>query len=182
MKKLPQRKPNRLAGFDYSHSGAYFVTICTKNRANLFSEIVIVGATVPGRPHNNCRQPDDCRPCIPIVKLTELGKIIETAISQNNRNGVKIDQYVIMPNHIHMIVVIGSEMGKRGETDDRGRSPLQMIIRNMKAYITKQIGFPFWQKSFHDHIIRNENEYCRIANYIRNNPSNWKGDCFYVGK
>jgi REP element-mobilizing transposase RayT len=101
MKELPQRKPNRLAGYDYSQSGAYFVTICTKNRAELFGS---VGPTVLGRPQ---------------VELSETGDIVHTAILHNNRNDILIDRYIIMPNHIHMIV----------ETGDRGRSPLQTIIR-----------------------------------------------------
>jgi REP element-mobilizing transposase RayT len=79
-----------------------------------------------------------------------------------------------MPNHIHMIIIIDSEAG------DRGRSPLQTIIRNMKAYVSKQIGFSPWQKSFHDHIIRNEEDFNSIAEYIDNNPSNWADDCFYL--
>ena len=168
MKELPKRKPNRLKNYDYSQNGAYFVTICAKNREELFGSVVPVGATVPGRPQ---------------VVLNDIGDAVETAILHNNRNDFIIDRYVIMPNHIHMIVVMSSEAGDRGrvEAGDRGRSPLQTEIRNMKAYITKKIGFSPWQKSFHDHIIRDENGYRRIAEYVENNPQTWTEDCFYTG-
>jgi REP element-mobilizing transposase RayT len=119
------------------------------------------------------------------VELSELGKITDDAIRHNNRDGVLIDRYVIMPNHIHIIFVLSSPSGGRGATDrrgnagDRGRSPLQIVVRNMKAYITKQIGFSPWQKSFHDHIIRDEDEYVRVAEYIETNPGHWEQDVFF---
>ena len=191
MKELPKRKPNRLKNYDYSQNGAYFVTICAKNREELFGSVVPVGATVPG-----CFATPPVRPQ---VVLNDIGDAVETAILHNNRNDFIIDRYVIMPNHIHMIVVMSSEAGDRGrveagdrgrveagdrgrvEAGDRGRSPLQTEIRNMKAYITKKIGFSPWQKSFHDHIIRDENGYRRIAEYVENNPQTWTEDCFYTG-
>ena len=157
MNEVPIRKTPRLKEFDYSTSGYYFITICTKDRKEILSRIV--GATVLGRPY---------------VKLTETGKLVETAILHNNRNEIKIDRYIIMPNHIHMIISISPDAG------DRGQSPLQMIIRNMKAYITKQIGFSVWQRSFHDHIIRDENDYLEICKYIDDNPFKWTEDKYYT--
>jgi len=53
------------------------------------------------------------------------------------------------------------------------------IVRYIKSYVTKQTGFSLWQRSFHDHIIRNEENYRKIAEYIENNPTNWEEDCFY---
>jgi REP element-mobilizing transposase RayT len=122
------------------------------------------------------------------MELSELGKITDGAIRHNNRDGVLIDCYVVMPNHIHIIFVLSSPADGRGNADrrgnagDRGRSPLQIVVRNMKAYITKQIGFSPWQKSFHDHIIRNEDEYVRIAEYIETNPEHWEQDVFFNAK
>ncbi|MDR0490876.1 MAG: hypothetical protein LBH28_06495 [Oscillospiraceae bacterium] len=158
MRELSTRKPNRLKGYDYSRNGAYFVTMCVKDRHEIFGQIV--GATVPGRPS---------------MEYSELGKFIDETIMYYIKinTDVIFDRYVIMPNHIHMIIII------RSETGDRGRSPLQFIVRNLKSYVTKQAGFSLWQKSFHDHIIRNENEYNKIADYIDNNPMLWKDDCFY---
>jgi len=161
MMELPKRKPLRLHGYDYSQDRAYFVTICTKNRAELFGKIPVVRTNI-----------SEC----PCVQLTELGKIVDAAIfHNNNRDGISIDHYVIMPNHIHMIVVFASKADNRSpKTDDRERSPLQIIIRNMKAYVTRQIGFSPWQKSFHDHIIRNEDEYNRIADTYKTTLHNGK--------
>ena len=101
MNELPKRKPNRLKEYDYSQNGAYFVTICTKNRENLFGTIV-VGATAPGRP---------------CFSLNELGKCVDETINNannNDDNDIKIDKYTVMPNHVHLIVVICSETGDRG--------------------------------------------------------------------
>jgi putative transposase len=152
---LPSRKPNRLEGYDYSLNGAYFVTICAKDRTEIFSHIT--ESAIQGRPQ---------------VRLTEIGKCVYETILAASHGDVTIDRYVIMPNHIHMIVVIHAETG------DRGRSPLQIIVRNIKSFVTKQIGYSPWQKSFHDHIIRNEKDHVRIAEYIENNPVMWEGDCF----
>ena len=194
---MPKRKPNRLHGYDYSQNGAYFVTICIKDKHELLGKIV--GSPVLGRPSTtqtidcsstlqnaNCQLSIPNHDC-PTVELTELGKITDTAIKHNNRENVSVDCYVIMPNHIHIIFVLSSKTNESppkmddisSQTGDRGRSPLQMIVRNMKAWITKQAGFSPWQKSFYDRIIRNDAEYIHIADYIKNNPARWKEDCFY---
>ena len=136
-----------------------FVTICIKDRHELLGRIDRVGATVPGRP---------------FVEKTELGGFVDSAISYYiENNTVIIDKYIIMPNHIHMIIVI------RSETGDRGRSPLQHIVHNLKSYVIKMAGFSPWQKSFHDHIIRSDAEYLRIWQYIDENPMNWHDDCYF---
>jgi len=158
VKDLPVRKSIRLKDYDYSQAGCYFITICVNNGQELLGRIV--GATVPGRPH---------------TELSELGKNVDTAIGYYITNKmVAIDKYVIMPNHIHLIIVI------QPETGDRGRSPLQYVVRNLKSYVTKTAGFSPWQRSFHDHIIRNEAEYQRIWQYIDENPQRWNEDCYYT--
>jgi REP element-mobilizing transposase RayT len=174
MCELPVRKPNRLQEYDYGQNGMYFVTICVKDRAELLGTIEParppsgVGATVPGRPPSSAR-------AAPYCELSELGGYVDDAIMYYNaRNGgIFFDKYVIMPNHIHTIIVIRSRAG------DRGRSPLQCIVRNLKSYVTKKIGFSPWQRSFHDHIIRDEQDYNRISEYIKSNPANWEQDQFY---
>jgi REP element-mobilizing transposase RayT len=134
---------------------------------------VVVGATVPGRPRPPAYVPGSATASH--VELSEIGQTVDAAIRHNNRNGVSIQKYVIMPNHVHMIVTLSSH-----GTGDRGRSPLQMIVRNMKAYVTKQIGFSLWQRSYHDHIIRSEDEYLRIMQYIEENPAKWREDCYFI--
>lgn len=163
MGDLPKRKNMRLKDYDYSQNGAYFITICVKDKQELLGKID-VGATVPGRSASS-----------PQIELSEIGRIVDVAIKHNEKNDVTISKYVIMPNHIHMIVLI------RSDTGDRGRSPLQLIVRNMKAFITKQIGFSFWQRSYYDHIIRNEDEYRRIWQYIDTNPAKWAEDKYFCG-
>jgi REP element-mobilizing transposase RayT len=158
MRELPTRKPNRLKGHDYCQSGAYFITICTKDRAELFG--TIVGAAT----------------CRPYAELTELGKSVDDVIGKINYiyKHVSVEQYVIMPNHIHMIVVIGN--GGR----QIAAPTISLIVGNLKRVVSMRSGFSPWQKSFHDHIIRNENEYNKIAEYIENNPILWIDDCFYT--
>ena len=161
MKEAPVRKSIRLKKYDYSNAGYYFVTICVKGRHEMLGKAV-VGATVPGRP------------CVSRIELSELGKHVDSAIAYYNANGIAdFNKYVIMPNHIHLIIVIGAKTG------DRRRSPLQGIVRNLKSYVTKQAGFSPWQKSFHDHIIRDETEYLKICQYIDDNPARWQEDCYY---
>ena len=167
MKELPVRKPNRLKGYNYSRKGTYFITICAKDRSELFG--YVVGAVV-NRPR--------------YVELTEIGHCIEREIHimQNIRKNVTIDQYVIMPNHVHMILSITKYSG-RLTTDDSGRlttaPTVSEIIRLWKRAVSKQLGFSPWQKSFHDHIIRNDIEYKNISDYIENNPQKWEDECFY---
>ena len=96
----------------------------------------------------------------------------ETIQIANNKN-VKIDKYVIMPNHIHMIVILTQT------ADDRGRSSLQQVVRNIKSYVTKWAGFSMWQPRFYDEIIRNEQAYRNIYRYIDENVAKWSEDEYY---
>ena len=157
MKEMQKRKPNRLHEYDYNQNGLYFITMCTKDRTELFGNVV-VDEPVPGRPH---------------MELTELGKYIYSAIKYYNENNIiEIEKNVVMPNHIHMIINLLA-------TGDRGRSPLQYVVRNFKSYVTKNAGYSPWQRSFHDHIIRNQEDYNRIAEYIKNNPARWADDRYH---
>ena len=159
--EFPKRKPNRLKNYDYSQPNAYFITICTKNKETLFWEHV--GASI-ARPEKVC--------------LSPYGRIVEEAISniQTVYPAISVDNYVIMPNHIHLLLQI--------RTDENGRAMLaptiSKVIQQMKGYVTKRIGSSIWQKLFHDHVIRDEAGYLKIWNYIEGNPSKWEEDCFYV--
>ncbi len=98
-------------------------------------------------------------------------------------NGViRINKYVIMPNHIHMIVIIDNLCEGSSLSDGRTQfAPIvSRLIKQFKGSITKQIGFPIWQKSFHDRIIRNEKEYSALWNYIEYNPVNWENDSLFT--
>jgi REP element-mobilizing transposase RayT len=116
--------------------------------------------------------------------LSEIGEIVENETIQLKGiyDIVDVDCFVVMPNHVHMIIVILPN----GRTQSDGRTQfaptVSRIIKQWKGVITKKVGYPLWQKSFHDHIIRDENEYNRIAEYIENNPANWEEDCFHPSK
>ncbi len=155
------RKRNRLENYDYSLAGAYFVTICSYSREKIFGNIVGEDIILPTT-----------------VQLTPAGKIVENSIKEINSHypSVTVDKYVIMPNHIHLILVIGP--------DENGRiisSPtLSTVVGQMKRASAKNIGRKVWQRSFHDHVIRNEHDYMEIWHYIDINPRKWRDDHFYV--
>ena len=157
----PTRKQNRLTEYDYSTPNAYFITICTDKRKNLFWEHV--GAVI-GRPED--------------VPLTEYGQMVRKCICEIPAHypAVSVDQYVVMPNHIHLLLQI--------QTDDNGRlmtaPTISMVVNQLKGYVTKQAGFPVWQKGFHDHVVRGEKDYLEIWNYIEGNPGKWAEDQLYI--
>ena len=156
-KALPKRKSNRLNGYDYSSCGAYFITVCTKDKQKLFWKNV--GAPI-GRPG-----------------LSEYGIIVEKAINNISVKYpmISVDKYVIMPNHIHIILAINADEYGR----PMGAPTISTVINHMKGYVTKRIGFPVWQKLYHDHIIRGQADYDEIWQYIDENPLRWNSDCYY---
>ena len=110
---------------------------------------------------------------LPQVELTPIGNVVESTIKYINENtpNVEISRYVIMPNHIHLLVEIHNpEINNAGGC---GNPPLQEIVRRLKTFTTKQYGNPFWQRSFYDHIIRNEEDYFNHLRYIDENPEKW---------
>ncbi len=204
---LPQRKSPRARWHDYSGAD-YFVTFCTKNRELYFGDVV------DGQ-----------------MALSEIGQWAVTQIEQTaiiRQNDVEIPMYIVMPNHIHLIVVSNRVVpcrdasnasayrdasnasadnmpdnisaDARGETDARGaadarRASLQFgpqsgnlpsVVRGIKSAVTKyaiEHDIPFaWQSRYHDHIVRNQLEMNRIADYIENNPMRWELDRFYKKK
>ena len=157
---LPKRKPTRLKDYDYLQNGAYFVTVCTHNKKCILSKIVREGL---------CALPQNT--------LTPIGIEVEKSIQYINDNysGVEVTKYVIMPNHIHLIVVLDN-------TGGRGDPPLQNVIGNLKSYTTNKFDDCLWQRSFHDHIIRGEDDYRKIWEYIDTNVIRWEEDCFYENK
>lgn len=159
---LPKRKTIRLEGYDYSSNGAYFVTICAYDRAQIFGNIYVEQGLC------SCR-------------LSHIGRIVQDEIQNipNRYVGVKIDQYVIMPNHVHLVIVL--------ERQEQSPCPtVGDVICVIKSISTKnanrdenKIGRKIWQYRFYDHIIRNEQEYQRICRYVNENPLKWQQDRFY---
>ncbi len=160
MDKLPRRKNIRLQNYDYSQAGYYFVTICTKNKKNLFWE---TGST--------------CNCSLQKLPLSDIGKIIDLEINKINSiyANVEINKYVIMPNHIHMIIILCAISGRA-----KLAPTISRIVQQFKGSISKLVGFSLWQKSFYDRIIRNDHEYQEIWNYIETNPLKWEEDEYYI--
>lgn len=116
----------------------------------------------------------------------------EINITERKREYIKIEKYVIMPNHIHMIIYIHndiSEIAVHEQFSKPTKQSVPTIIRSYKSAVTKRINelkgnstpcpYDVWQSRFYDHIIRNMQDYNRIWEYINTNPQRWKEDCFY---
>lgn len=167
--ELRTRKNVRLKHYDYSQPGYYFVTICTQVRyENILCEIVPVGGAALGAPlfqHS----------FTPQINMTSAGQVVEKYIQNANlayENRVKIDCYTIMPDHIHLIV----QLCPLENGSPRAATPtvaLPNIINTLKALSTKQIGYSIWQRGYHDHIIRNDDDLRAAREYIENNPIKW---------
>ena len=155
-----QRKNTRLPAYDYSENGVYFVTICTKDRRSVLSNVCVVGEGLRA---------------LPQIELTPIGEVVEQSIRylQQHIPGVAVDQYVIMPNHVHMLVRIFETGGHRGP-------PLQKIIGQFKSYTTHCYKTVLWQRSFHDHVVRGEQDYRDVWRYIDQNPHKWQEDPFFI--
>lgn len=147
--ELSCRKPTRMREFDYTAPNYYFITICTDQRKNLF--------------YSN-------------GNINGFGGIAAEYLEQIQAHfpQVRVDKYVVMPNHIHGIIQI---LGKQTYS-------ISTVVSQYKASVFRKIhaGNPHlcvWQRSFHDHVIRNYPEYLKIWNYIDKNPVMWEKDCFY---
>jgi len=163
-----RRSSLRLRGYDYSSQGAYFVTICTYQRTCLFGKIVN-GKT----------------------QLSPFGQIADDYWQQipTHFPNVDLDEYIIMPNHVHGIIFTKYSVIKKqsGTTERFGNmmkpGALSTIVRSFKSATTRQInilraapGSPVWQRNYYDHIIRNAMSYGQIKQYIRHNPLLWQTD------
>ena len=144
--RFPKRKNPRMTHFDYTSANYYFITVCTHNRECLFGTS---------------------------GQLNVLGQLVQKGIENIPLHfpGVKMDKYVVMPNHVHAIVVI----------EEGCAASLSTIIGQYKSAVSKYVSASrLWQRSFHDHVIRNRISYEKIWNYIDTNPVRWKSDCFYA--
>jgi REP element-mobilizing transposase RayT len=183
---LHNRHSIRLQGYDYSQSGAYFITICTDKKKKYFGDIVNGD-----------------------VKLNLVGQYAfhQWKLIPQRFTNVELDEFIIMPNHIHGIIVIRSGSGEGSDNevmDGKQRlfsdpSPIHVhekihpngtypgsigaIVQNFKSSTSRKInampkmkGITIWQKNYYDHIIRNEEDYARIVEYIRINPQKWEQD------
>ena len=161
---LPKRKHPRLDDYDYAQNGAYFVTFCTAQKRHILSHIAVGrGAYTP-----------------PQVQLTKYGRIVEKYIGNIHDvcPDITVDCYAIMPNHVHLLLRYADSEPCSGGV--RAPRPTVMtVVRSLKTMVTKEIGHTIWQKSFYDHVIRNEADYLAIWQYVDGNPQTWTADEFY---
>lgn len=161
---LPKRKSTRLKNYDYSAPGMYFVTICTKDRKCLLGNIVGYGDFD-----------------VPQMILSEYGKILDKYLKLMNEkySHIVIDKYIIMPNHFHLILNIVDYVSGASGTAAPYNSEISKFVSLLKRYCNISCGKNIWQRSYHDHIIRGDEDYRKILEYIDTNVLKWEQDCFY---
>lgn len=150
------RQSIRLKGFDYSHEGSYFITICTHERQSIFGEIV-----------NKA------------MHINRIGKIVKNQWLQipGRFNGLQLDSFVVMPNHFHGIIKI--EESIPDQTIGKIVGAFKSLVANEYIKYCKDKSVPaekLWQRNYYEHIIRDEEDYSRIVDYIENNPMKWNED------
>ena len=161
----------RLHGYDYAQPGAYYITICTHGRQCLMGDI------------------EDGQ-----VRLNDYGRIVHTEWTRcaEMRCNVELDEFVVMPNHFHSILVIADDPQGRGTVhraptlEQFGRpvsGSLPTVVRYFKGSTTRRInalrgtpGAPVWQRSYYEHVIRDEQDLREIREYIAHNPAKWDLD------
>ena len=141
------RKSPRLKEYDYSQENVVFATICVMNRRKLLGEIHL----------------KETEGEAPWMELSNAGKIVE----KYTKTIPGIDKYVIMPNHVHLIVL------------NQDGTSISQKIRSWKILISKEIGKSVWQRSFYDHVIRDERDYLIRWKYIDDNPAKWSSDEYF---
>ena len=192
-KELPVRKHLRLKGYDYSRNGLYFLTFCVKDGHEMLGNAV--GRDALGAPctrlseHAGKRGIPDMPPYPYIeldapsyIQLSEYGKIIHKEIEETHLyyKNVIIDKFVVMPNHVHLIVSIQNEDGNGAPGASRPTNALvPNIVGILKRKTNKLYGFDMWHVSYHDRIIRDEAEYHTKWRYIDENPVRWAEDEYY---
>jgi putative transposase len=149
----PRRRSLRLPGYDYSQAGAYFVTACTQNRVVLFGEVIDGD-----------------------VRLNEMGTIVQQIWDDlpTHYHGIDLDAFIVMPNHVHGIIILADESARRHAIPE--------IVRGFKTFSARRVNERagksgvLWQRGYYEHVIRNEKALDRIRAYIANNPARWADD------
>ncbi len=149
MDRLPKRKPNRLQNYDYSQPCVVLLTICAEKRGPVFGQV-------------------DAEAVPPDIVLSPLGEIVREAVLEIHEHyqNVNLETWSILPDHVHLLLRIAPTEAEKPPT-------VSQIVRLMKYAVTKEWGQPVWQKGFHDHVIRTEEDYQNAWNYVRYNAAKW---------
>ena len=196
---MKNRKRNRMQGYDYSKNNIYFVTSCVKNMECCFGDVVPVGTGRDLSVHikDDCDLPmhvqDDCD--LPLhlnarMELNQYGLIAHNQLQwlENQYEYVVLHEYIVMPNHIHVVIEIDSQLLRKDNEQSiqeevikiKSLSQLIGAYKTTSSKLIREAGHEdfAWHRSFHDHIIRDEKAYNTIVNYIASNPSKWNEDSF----
>jgi len=206
---MKNRKRNRMKGFDYSSDNLYFVTMCVQDRLCCLGSVILIESAVgtgrdlsvhnpnesnPNESNPNESNPNESNPneFLKKMELNKFGEIVQNRMHwlSEQYQYVAIHNFVIMPNHVHVIIEIdswksaGANCGLSVQSEEIKIKSLSGLIGAFKTTSSKIIhesGFLdfAWQRSFHDHIIRNEKSYLNISNYIDSNPDKWAIDTFF---
>ena len=159
-----RRKNIRLHGYDYSSAGGYFLTVCTWGRKCILSQVI------PGNQFVSAE-----------LQLTEFGTIVQSAIEETiGRTGIQVKSMALMPNHIHLVLVIPEEGSAYTVGSFVGM--FKSLALHQWRTVCNQRGIrmgTIWQRNFYEHIIRNEADYLEKLRYIAENPDSWLKDELY---
>jgi len=167
--KILSRHSIRIKEYDYTKPGAYFITICTYNRVPIFGNII----------HT-------------VMVLNEFGKLVQQEWTRTAeiRNRIGLDDFMVMPNHFHGIIITKGTMHRAPTVEQFGKpvsNSIPTIIRGFKSAVTARINairhsprLPVWQRNYYEHIIRDDIDLNTIRQYIRTNPENWEKDEEYT--
>ncbi len=158
MEKLPNRKPNRLHCYDYSSVVAYFVTVCVQDMRCILAEV----------------EADDTPESARVV-LSGTGESVNGILSHINAyyRGIRLDHFVVMPNHVHLLISVTEKEQDGAPRTSPPTNALSSFVTGFKKFSEKAAGRKIWQRSFHDHIIRNDDDYRLHWQYIDENPKKW---------
>ena len=163
---METRRSARLPKYDYGKQGVYFVTLCTQDRASILWNDTDICYPVEA---NIVRLPAD-------VPLSAIGHLVQAGINNIPLHypNISVDIAVIMPNHVHLLLCVTSLFGRT-----LCAPTISRVIKQLKEFVTKQVGYSIWQRSFYDHIIRDDADYAVKYNYILDNPRRWAEDEYY---
>ena len=195
MDETPKRKTTRLQGYDYSTPGAYFLTLCTENRQCILSRIV--GTGVLDGPPNPITAPVGTGvldgPPVPVppsilggpqIHLLPYGKIADKYIRQlhNFYDNISVESYVIMPNHIHILLFVKEDGPSRTPVPTTQNSTVSRFISTFKRFCNKESNRNIWQSRSYDHVIRDQEDFDKHLKYIQENPAKWESDKLYYAE
>lgn len=168
----PKRKQLRLSAYPYQQAGTYFVTICVDKRRRILWQTPVGAHSV---------RPEGLQAA---QVLSSTGMVVDHTIRQipEHYQTVSVEKYVIMPNHVHLLLFLHPAENSQGSGRTLCAPTLSRVIKHLKESVTKQLGRPIWQKSYYDHIIRNEGDFLQVWQYIDGNPAKWLEDPYYVNE